>query len=63
MPIAEAPKMARPIESTPVLKGKDAQRLFKEAGKKVVVSPAKRKELERHLSAYQSFSARLKKAA
>ncbi len=53
--------MAGPIEATPILSGKDAERLHREAQRPVVISPAKAEELDRCVSLYEKFLERLNK--
>lgn len=50
--------MARPLETTPILLNKDADRLFKEAEKAVHLTSAKKKELDKYRALYKKFSAR-----
>lgn len=47
--------MARPIEATPVLTGKEAEKLLKQLEKPVVIDQAKEKELASYRSVYQHF--------
>ena len=46
--------MSRPIKSTPILKGKDAERLIRET-ERIKLTPEKKKELEKCLSLYHKF--------
>ena len=52
--------MARPIEATPILVNQDAERLYREAEKKVTMTPTKKKQLEKYVSLYKKFISRLK---
>ena len=54
--------MARPIEPTPVLKGKDAERLLKDVKRTPEPSAKTTKRLDGCAFAYHSFYAKLKKA-
>lgn len=53
--------MARPIESTPILSGEDAQKLYQEAQKPIRPTPQKTEELNRCFSLYERFLNRLNK--
>jgi len=48
--------MARPIEATPTIKDKEAQKLIREIESSSNLSPKKEKELERCHSLYVKFS-------
>ena len=48
--------MARPIQPTPVLRNKDARKVFLEAEKEVRLSASKRSELKRCLELYKKLS-------
>ncbi len=50
--------MARPIEPTPVLTGKDAERLRKEISETKYPSPRVINRLEKCANLYEKFSAR-----
>ena len=50
--------MARPIEPTPVLRNKDADRLFKEAESTVTLTAQKRKELDACANLWEKFQSR-----
>ena len=48
--------MARPIEATPVITGKDAEKLLKEIDKTSVLSSQKKEELDKCHALYIKFS-------
>jgi len=50
--------MARPIESTPILRNKDADRLLREAESYQVITPEKRQELDHCAAISRKFSTR-----
>jgi len=55
--------MAKPIEATPILTGKEAEQLLKELEKPVKITAKKKKELKGYLSAYEHFVLRSKNCA
>lgn len=50
--------MARPIEATPLLRNKDADRLFEEAEQEIILTAQKRQELDRCASLWEKFQSR-----
>jgi RNA binding exosome subunit len=48
--------MARPIEATPIVTGKDAEKLLKEIDQDIVLTSEKKKELDKCHALYLHFS-------
>ena len=52
--------MARPIEAAPILVTQYDERRYKEAEKKITITTAKKKQLEKYVSLYKKFVSHLK---